>query len=267
MVLVLVGWAALVVLSSAPEVADDAFFSPPDLRAVIVSLLAVIALAGLIMLPFLFRGDNESIERPPRKSMFSFVIMIALIVFVLMAINPQLPQEIEAEPEVGGAPLQQDLAEPTDFTPAELGNLGLLLTACLGIGALLLWTRSRLRTELDQGLMKDNQEADLAVALENASNLLASSGDPRDAVLASYSSLETALADQGRPRLASETPTEHLRRVLERFPSVAGPAVRLGALYEIARFSEHPISVEDQHDAGDALRESRIGLRKESTAT
>ena len=80
------------------------------------------------------------------------------------------------------------------------------------------------------------------------------------AVLAAYASLERALAERDRPRHPAETPTEHLARVLAAFPMVASPAVRLGQLYEVARFSDHPITNNDRNRAGEALARARRAL-------
>jgi hypothetical protein len=51
-----------------------------------------------------------------------------------------------------------------------------------------------------------------------------------------------------------------MARALAVIPTVAGPATGLGALYELARFSDHPISEADSRRAAAALDEARGSL-------
>ena len=98
------------------------------------------------------------------------------------------------------------------------------------------------------------------VLLEQASIELAASGDPRTAVLRSYAVLETVLASHELERAKSETVTEHLRRALRNLRVDATPLIELGRLYELARFSDHPISKTQQIDAAEALERARLSL-------
>ena len=103
-------------------------------------------------------------------------------------------------------------------------------------------------------------EVDLVQALEHAARELDATTDPRTAVLRSYAVLETVLASHGLTRAKSETPTEHLHRALQNLRIDAAPVVQLGGLYEVARFSDRPISKAAQDDAADALRRTRASL-------
>jgi hypothetical protein len=78
--------------------------------------------------------------------------------------------------------------------------------------------------------------------------------------LAAYASLERALTERGHGRDPAETPTEHLARVLADDPGLAPPAIQLGALYELARFSDREITIDDQHRAAESLDRARHRL-------
>lgn len=267
--LVLAGWIALVVMSAGSKAPEDQLFKLPDLRGVILGAALAVVLSGLIILPFLIRSQDGPVQRQPPKSSFALLIIILFIVFVVMVIDPDLSLGPPVEEQLSRSQPQTETVGSVEEQPAELGNLALLLIACAGTGALLLWSRYRLRDGAD-GLGPDDDgdmEPQLASAIADASAVLSSGKDPRSSVLEAYASLEMALTDQGRPRRHSETATEHLARVLEQFPGVAGPAVRLGQLYELARFSDHLITSDDQHEAANALQQSRSELLSEPSGT
>jgi hypothetical protein len=141
------------------------------------------------------------------------------------------------------------------------------LAALVAMGAIavavLVWTRRRL-VQVPGTTSQPALESDIAPALDIATSHLLEGSDPRTSVLAAYASLESSLAKQGRQRELSETPTEHLARVLRELPQVSGPAVQLGRLYELARFSDHSITREDQLAAAQALDRARQDLRASS---
>ena len=240
-------------------------FRLPDLRGVILGVVVAVFLSGLIILPFLIRAQDGSVERQPPKSPFALLLITLIIVFLLMVFNPDLNFGGPLEEPVTNSQQQGETTDPVEEQPAVLDNLALLLVACAGAGAVLIWSRYRLQDAANAVIdnNEDDLEPQLARAIADASAVLSAGEDPRASVLNAYASLEAALTDQGRPRRHSETAAEHLGRALERFPRVAGPAVRLGQLYELARFSDHPITAVDQHDAADALRRSRAELPSE----
>ena len=66
--------------------------------------------------------------------------------------------------------------------------------------------------------------------------------DPRRAVIAAYATMEQMLAAQGVPRRAVEAPLEYMARLFAA-SDVSREALRtLTDLFELARFSQHPIS-------------------------
>ncbi len=261
---VLIGWIALVVTGAGQKSEISGRFAIPDLQVILVSAMGLLALCGLVMLPFLIGEQDRQLLSRPVHRIRGLIVVTVLIVVVALAVGPQ---EFLAEP-VEETPAAAESAVPIDETAqdepgdVESGAFAALLLTIAAAAALLLWSRHRLATVLgDEGdADQETLEAGLASAIDLATDQLLHGHDPRMSVLAAYASLERSLADQGLGRDPHETPTEHLSRVLVAVPVVVGPAVQLGELYEVARFSDHAVTQEDQQRAAVALDRSRSEL-------
>ena len=88
--------------------------------------------------------------------------------------------------------------------------------------------------------------------------------DARRAIIRAYGRFERALAGARAPRAVWQTPAEFMRTTLARFPVAAAPVRRLTALFEIARFSAHPLGLEARDAACECLDE--IGSALEADA-
>lgn len=84
--------------------------------------------------------------------------------------------------------------------------------------------------------------------------------DPRRAVIKAYARMERSFALGGMERRAAETPMEFLRRELLVVRASRGSIMRLTALFERARFSQHPIEPGMRDEALGALRALRSEL-------
>lgn len=84
--------------------------------------------------------------------------------------------------------------------------------------------------------------------------------DARRAVVAAYRRFERAAARAQAPRARWQTPAEFMRSTLGRLPVPAAPVQRLTALFEIARFSAHPLGGEARAAACDCLDEITTAL-------
>jgi hypothetical protein len=102
----------------------------------------------------------------------------------------------------------------------------------------------------------------VAAGARDAAAAVAIPADPRAAVLAAYARMEAALGAAGLTRRASEAPREYLSRLEAALRGGRRPAARLTALFERARFSEHPVGEDVRADALDALRELRSELEE-----
>ena len=88
--------------------------------------------------------------------------------------------------------------------------------------------------------------------------------DARLAIIRAYGRFERVLAAARAPRAAWQTPAEFMRTTLARLPVPAAPVRRLTALFEIARFSTHPLGGEARDAACDCL--DAIGTALEDAA-
>ncbi len=77
--------------------------------------------------------------------------------------------------------------------------------------------------------------------------------DPRRAIIRAWRCLEHALAGVRAPRAPWQTPTEFMRATRARLPVPGPPAERLTALFELARFSDRPLSAQARDTACDCL--------------
>ena len=87
----------------------------------------------------------------------------------------------------------------------------------------------------------------------------------RVAIIRAYGRFERALAGARAPRAVWQTPAEFMGTTLARLPVAAAPVRRLTALFEIARFSAHPVGAEARDTACDCL--DQIGAALEEDAT
>ncbi len=85
--------------------------------------------------------------------------------------------------------------------------------------------------------------------------------DPRRAVIAAYSRMESILGNYGMERRPSEAPHEYVSRVLEQVVASGSAVRRLTRLYEQARFSAHEIDPAMKAEAIAAVEAVRDELR------
>jgi Domain of unknown function (DUF4129) len=83
---------------------------------------------------------------------------------------------------------------------------------------------------------------------------LESERDPRRAVQRAYARMEASLGEIELPRAPDETPTEFAARVLRVLGASAAAASDLTGLFEIARFSDHPMDEDDRRHAIASVR-------------
>jgi hypothetical protein len=83
---------------------------------------------------------------------------------------------------------------------------------------------------------------------------LESERDPRRAVQRAYARLEESLGAIELSRAPDETPTEFTARVLRVLGASAAAASDLTGLFEIARFSDHPMDEDDRRRAIASVR-------------
>lgn len=90
-------------------------------------------------------------------------------------------------------------------------------------------------------------------------------GEPRNAIVAAWLSLETAAAATGLPREPAETSTEYTTRVLHSWDIDPRSLADLATLYREARFSRHALTEEHRRRAMRDLTTLHEDLRRVAT--
>jgi hypothetical protein len=266
---------------------------PPAVRLMIglpdwlkTTIVGLFALAALLLLVVLFprglrrrrkKGDDEfeMVSEGPKVSPWALLALLAMALIPLGVAGYLLWVGWPAAEPGGGlashlglppGPLRHPLpgsAVPAAQKPLFTGAVGLLgLVAGLGGVGLLLWLLLGERfLGVWEGLSpRPGAAPRLIEAVEESLESLRQDADARRAIIRCYRGFEQALAGLGFPRAPSETPAEFLRKALRR-QSVPGRAVRdLTELFEVSRFSHHPVGPEDRDTAVGSLIEIKAAL-------
>lgn len=261
----LFSWVVLVVIGAGRAPKADEWIALPDLSGVLVAVAALLAVIGLVLLVYL--RPNLQPALGTRRTQSIRMLLFAAVVIVLLAVafgsRETDEDEAPAEPEPASTVQQRQvgIADDRRGAASQTDIMVLVLIGAIAGAVLLRSRRQAARTAAGMGDEPDEPiETDLGPAIDEAAHRLRSGIDPRLAVLAAYASLERALAERGQHREPAETPTEHMARVLATIPVLTAPAVRLGQLYELARFSDQPISGADRERAADELVQARRAL-------
>lgn len=100
----------------------------------------------------------------------------------------------------------------------------------------------------------------LVGAVEDSLGDLRLEADARRAIIRCYRRFEHALARARLPRAPWQTPLEFMREVLGRLPLPPGAVQQLTGLFELARFSDEPLTPADRDAAWEALLQIRASL-------
>ncbi|MCG7426115.1 DUF4129 domain-containing protein [Helcobacillus massiliensis] len=166
----------------------------------------------------------------------------------VFADNPPPPPPLqEGEPE-----WYQDEIEPLRSVLDQV--LTVLLWAVIVAAALaLLWlvvalvrraVRSARAVRPDAGAIDTTSlisQDDAAATLSRARSRLVAEGTAAEAIIAAWRELERAAEDHGHRRLASDTPSDHMRRALRHLPLNASDVDEFADLFRQAMFSPHPL--------------------------
>jgi hypothetical protein len=140
---------------------------------------------------------------------------------------------------------------------------GLALAAGLGALALALWVAFGDRL----ALLRERTHADvspepLAAVVEESLEDLRSEPDPRRAIIRCYARFERVAARSGVTRQPWSTPMEFMGEALRRLPVPSASVPALTGLFELARFSHHPLGTPERDQALAALHEIRTAIEE-----
>jgi Domain of unknown function (DUF4129) len=106
----------------------------------------------------------------------------------------------------------------------------------------------------------------LRVAVEASLDDLADDADPRTAIIRCYQRFERVASRARVPRAPWQTPEEFMRETLARLALPPDAVERLTRLFELARFSHHPLHAQERDLARDALETIRACLAEREAA-
>jgi NADH:ubiquinone oxidoreductase subunit 5 (subunit L)/multisubunit Na+/H+ antiporter MnhA subunit len=281
--LALAGTGAPEETSSLQGTAKRLVIDLPDWLEVIV--LLALGLATLLMFGLLVQAsrkrkedeeDHEHYYEPPKLtwSDYVFLSLLAVASLVLAGGAVWVSRWLISSAEVAGTPsgsAQESYAQAPErmlvHSPgisAVLGTVALLIS--VGILGFMLWlyfgdwlprqSTGPLRP-ITAGLKKAVADSLDDVLLER---------DPRRAIIKCYGRFETVLAAAHLPRTPWQTPMEFTRSVLQRCALPHLAVWELTRLFELARFSEHPMDVREREIALDSLRSISEALPRQEGA-
>ena len=151
---------------------------------------------------------------------------------------------------------------PSDSTHTDFGRLLkiiALVAACIAlVVAVVMILRDRARRP--KKAIPEPATPTLDQAVAEVSEGLQTDPDPRQAIIDAYARLLQVLAAAGHPRFSYEGPREHLTRTLRNLAVRPSAASTLVELFEIARFSSHPLGEPERHRALEALGDVQADL-------
>jgi len=232
-----------------------------DVIEVIQVAIGVIIVAAVIWSLIAVRRNRDKEKKPQRKSLprrqsSLAVLAVLAAVAVLVYLIPKRAPRVLEEPTPPDFNFSRVDFLPMEEVGAAWPLLALIAMAVLAAFAISVLTRAQPDPEPDP-----DAAALLADSLSDALAALDWSDDPRSVIIKAYHDIETALADAGMPRLASEAPREYLQRVLSSLGVEADSITRLTTLFELARFSEQDLGAAEVDDAQAALQSVLADLR------
>lgn len=266
-VALLAAWVVVIAVGAGRAADAKTWLNLPTFDWVAYVLLALMILvAVMVFVSAIIFQDKDKI-RPPSKRRSIWPLLILLVVF--LALSQREPSDVAPALEDPVPPVaeeQRDDNPQFSVAPPGRGETAVLVVIAVTAAALALWARrgTEALTPVDEVPLDEA----LSPAIQRAAQQLTLGDDPRSSVLLAYDGLETMLARHGLPRGRSETPTEHMRQVLAdrdqrgsatRFDPE--PLLRLAGLYEVARFSQRPITSAEQRAAADSLRRVEDRMR------
>jgi hypothetical protein len=245
----------------------------PDVTVVAGDVIvAVVAVGGAIGIALqLLGGASRRAERAlgatgPKLAMRDRAVIVAVLLALaalqIFAVGQIVrggdPRPTEAVTNAGagkGKPRDADDGSRLHVHWTVLAGAAAVALASLLVALALHRRRSRTAHEKPQGALAGA----LAAGIED----LETEPDPRRAVIKAYARMEDALAVDGLPRAAAETPLEYLRRGLGRLRTSGRALARLTALFEVAKFSRHEVDEPMRDEALAALHDLRADLQED----
>jgi hypothetical protein len=257
---------------------------------VVYALLGLFVIGGIAVLAALFprgirlrrkKGPNEFelYQEPPKFSFGMFVILllpvlalIGLMMYLYWGgwqLSPEERQAQQAAPLVSIRPSPQETSAEKSASPAPgfawtLLTLATLVSLTLVCGGTWVLFGDRIERWWYGITPMDDARRALLNAVDLGLDDLLHDPDPRRAIIACYRRFELVLSHHGLARAPWQTPLEYLRVALRRFRLPASRLQSLTTLFELAKFSAHPLDESEKLFAVTVLREAKTALEEEA---
>jgi hypothetical protein len=238
-----------------------------DTRKIVVMLILglVFLLVMYVMFAFLislFQFEEEDVAPPPLQQGDG---------------EGELEQE-ELPPEPEPEPIPEEVSPQRDGSTRRI--LLMIAAGFLSISAALGVTRVVRRLLKTPGAEEQSLSERLVLDIRNATREILSrmlrEPDHRLAVIAAYAMVEDILARHGYPRKPAQTPLEFMDEVIaslkeqsaDQPDSIRLPEaeiMELTGLYEIAKFSDHPVGPDERRTAVNCLERIQSGIPNNKT--
>jgi hypothetical protein len=245
-----------------------------------VMMLGLLALSAIILLAVQRRrptGETPAPSPPPRRLPPWAAALVSLLPLLVVVLVWHLVWRYWSGSD--GQPIERavaalagllDLLALADKPPTSIPSLDLAITVLLvlltlGIFALMVLVALADRLQAWWAERGSGVRAPaFAETLARIQSDLRAEPDARLAIIRAYGRFERALAAARAPRAVWQTPAEFMRTTLDRLPVAAAPVRRLTGLFEVARFSAHPLGLEARDAACDCLDEIGTALEEDA---
>ncbi|HKC18784.1 MAG TPA: DUF4129 domain-containing protein [Candidatus Dormibacteraeota bacterium] len=231
-------------------------------------LWLVIATAVIILGLIIYATvtDHSSMVAEPlrKRSMLTYLLALVPTLIALALLYLRRPgggTAFRGPFGIGALPPPVSSGQANTLQGADTIWLSLVLAALLA-GIFLMWlfwpARRQARPRRTSAVQTEKEP--MVEAVDEGIDALHAIADPRQAIIAAYTSMEASLVHAGVPRRRSDTPFEFLSRALAAVVGISTDAGRLTYLFEFARFSPHDVDTSMRADALGALQKIRARL-------
>jgi hypothetical protein len=219
--------------------------------ALLVAAGALMAALLIYLAPILSRqgrrARHAADDDEPRPALWLRLLAGAAVILTIAAALLLLARNRQESTEplpVAPPTTEQSRPQPSDGAGARgWSALGLFGAGAIAVVVAVVWWQRR-----GHGRGNDSFADDIVTPVP-AGPLDLGSLAPVDAIRAAYAAARRSLASIGVAARAPETPYEYLDRVRADAPAFARPIATLTRLFELARFSHHPVTAEMKADA------------------
>ena len=243
---------AQVVVPDTPAIADY----------LLVALCVALVVAALILRAIAWR--RQGAEEPAQGPWWARVVAFAAwLVLLKLLVTSSLAQRTfhELALRFRGRRMHNDVNPRAGHHLAQATSrpLGIALTIVIALllAAAVAAIVFLVRKERGDAPPREDEAGDFRLTVDASIDDLLAIEDPRKAVIACYARMEAFVASSGIIHLSSDTPLEFFARVLSHHHVPHGAVERLTGLFEVAKFSSHPVTDQMRREALKSLRDVR----------